>query len=246
MLIAKQSLLYKNGGNIIMKIVVKIVIVLIVAVPIYMCWKTLQTVWDEPENQDVVSTNTETSTTSSGDSLKQVENLIKEEGNRVTASNLGDNVEYDVTGINIISKVYDNAEVAIGMANIYEEHNENSKIVGKLEKGQKITVQNYDNGWSTVTNYTYSGWMKTSNIKLPSSDSNMVIVQTPEDGGKLGTVKVEDNLRVRASASKSAEVIGALNNGTVVTILDDSTSGWYKIKYNNSTGWVSADYVTVK
>jgi mannosyl-glycoprotein endo-beta-N-acetylglucosaminidase len=110
------------------------------------------------------------------------------------------------------------------------------------------TVQNYDNGWSTVTNYTYSGWMKTENIKLPSDNAtNMVISQTSsEDGSKLGTVKVSDGLNVRASASKSADIIGSLSNGTVVTILDESTAGWYKVKVNNITGWVSSDYVTVK
>ncbi|MBQ9314161.1 MAG: SH3 domain-containing protein [Clostridia bacterium] len=228
-----------------MKIVVRILIVLIIAVPIYMCWKTLQTVWDEPENSNnVVSTNTGNSATS-GD-LKNVEELINNEEKKVTASNLGDGISYDVTGINIISKVYENAQVAISIANIYEEHDETSKVVGKLEKGSQITVQNYDNGWSTVTNYTYSGWMKTENIKLPSEDTNMVITQTSEEGSKLGTVKVQDGLNVRASASTTADIIASLNNGTVVSILDDSTKGWYKIKVNNTVGWVSSDYVTVK
>ena len=85
-----------------------------------------------------------------------------------------------------------------------------------------------------------------NNIKLPTDDTNMVITQTAEDGSKLGTVKVSDSLNIRKEASKSAEVIGSLTNGTTVTILDDSTSGWYKIKFNNITGWVASDYVTVK
>lgn len=231
-----------------MKIVTKVLIVLVIAVPIFMCWKTLQTVWDEPEGKSgTVSTNTESKDTEkSSGNLKDMENLINDEEKKVTASNLGDGVNYDVTGINIISKVYENAEVAISIANIYEEHDEKSKVVGKLEKGSQITVQNYDNGWSTVTNYKYSGWMKTENIKLPSdNDNNMVINQAPE-GTKMGTVKVSDSLNIRKEASKTAEVIGSLTNGTTVSILDDSTKGWYKIQFNNITGWVSSDYVTVK
>lgn len=228
-----------------MKIVVRILIVLVVAIPIFMCWKTLQTVWKEPEQSTSSSVSTTSNGTSSGD-LKEVENLINNEEKKVTANNLGDGVDYDVTGINIISKVYENAQVGVGMANIYEEHNENSKIVGKLEKGSNITVQNYDNGWSTVTNYKYSGWMKTDNIKLPDEDTSMIITQTSEESTKYGTVKVQDGLNVRASASKTADIVGSLNNGTVVSILDDSTTGWYKIKVNNITGWVSSDYVTVK
>lgn len=232
-----------NGGNILMKIVWRVVIVLIIAIPVFMCWKTLQSVWNEEE---VEPTSTTTNTEKKNDELKNVETLIQNEEKRVTASNLGDNVQYDVTGLNIISKVYENAEVAISIANIYEEHDETSKVVGKLEKGSHITVQNYDNGWSTVTNYTLSGWMKTENIKLPSTDTNMAITANTPEGVKTGTVKVSDSLNVRASASTTANVIGSLKNGATVTILDDATSGWYKIQYNGTTGWVSSDYVTVK
>lgn len=226
-----------------MKIVWRIIIVLIIAVPIFMCWKTLQTVWEEPDNL-TYSGDSNSSSELSGD-LHKVEDLINNEEKKVTASNLGDGVEYDVTGINIISKVYENAEVAISLANIYEEHDENSKVVAKLEKGSLITVQNYDNGWSTVTNYTSSGWMKTENIKLPSDDnSSMTLTPSTGNDTKTGTVKVSDSLNVRASASKTANIIGSLSNGTVVTILE-TTTGWYKIKVNNLTGWVSSDYVTV-
>lgn len=231
-----------------MKIIVRVIIILVIAVPIFMCWKTLQTVWDEPENKSsVVSTNTGNTDISSGESNNEKKNEEDDENKVYAKDNLGDGVSYDVTGLNIISKVYENAEVAISVANIYEEHSETSKIVGKLNKGAKITVQNYDNGWSTVTDYKYSGWMKTENIKLPSeTTSNMVVTQPTEDGAKLGVVKVTDGLNVRATASKTADIIASLKNGDVVTVIDDSTSGWYKIKVGSTTGWVSSDYVTIQ
>ena len=225
-----------------MKIVMKIVIVLIIAIPVFMCWKTLQTVWDEPSTETNSDNTTKINTNYNAEATKKVEEEINKV---VTASNLGDNVAYDVTGINPISKVYENAEVAISIANIYEEHDETSKLVGKLEKGSLITVQNYDNGWSTVTNYTYSGWMKTENIKLPTDSTNMTIIANTPDGAKTGTVKVNDALNVRETASTTAKVLTTLSNGTQVVILDDSTSGWYKIKYGSTTGWVSSDYVKV-
>lgn len=225
-----------------MKIVWRLVVILIIVVPIFMCWKTLQKVWEEPDDSYTSSGDNSEGFVLSGD-LREVENLIHNEEERVTASNLGDGVKYDVTGINIISKVYENAEVAISLANIYEDHDETSNVVAKLEKGSLITVQNYDNGWSTVTNYANSGWMKTENIKLPDEDSNMELIQTTGNE-KIGTVKVDDSLNVRASASRTADIIGSLSNGTVVTILETS-DGWYKVKVKNITGWVSADYVTV-
>ena len=225
-------------GILFMKYFGKILIVLAIVVPIIYCWKTLQTVWEDDEfaySGDYVG--------ESSKDLEEVEQLINNEEQKVTASNLGDGVEYDITGINITSKVYENAEVAISLANVYEEHNENSKVLGKLEKGSLITIQNYDNGWSTVTNYTLSGWMKTENIKLPEDETNMVL--TPTDGTKLGTVKVNDSLNVRASASTSAEVIKSLTNGTIVTILETS-NGWHKVKVDGVEGWVSADYIVIQ
>ena len=225
-----------------MKIVMKIVIVLIIAIPVFMCWKTLQTVWNEPSTETNSDNTTKINTNYNAEATKKVEEEINKV---VTASNLGDNVAYDVTGINPISKVYENAEIAISIANIYEEHDETSKLVGKLEKGSLITVQNYDNGWSTVTNYTYSGWMKTENIKLPTDSTNMTIIANTPDGAKTGTVKVNDALNVRETASTTAKVLTTLSNGTQVVILDDSTSGCYKIKYGSTTGWVSSDYVKV-
>ncbi len=220
-----------------MKIFWKIVIVAIIVVPIIICWKTLQTVWDEDE----LASSGEDYSYHSGEDLEQMKDLINEEDNKATASNLGDGVEYDVTGINIISKVYENAEVAISLANVYKDHDESSEILGKLEKGSLITIQNYDNGWSTVTDYTLSGWMKTENIKLPETTSSMMLATSGDS--QTGTVKVSDSLNVRESASTTAKVLTSLTNGTVVTILD-SSNGWYKIKFGNITGWVKSDYIT--
>lgn len=219
-----------------MKIFWKIVIVAIIVVPIIVCWKTLQTVWDEDE----LDTSGDAYSYRSGEQLQKIENLITEEDNKVTASNLGDGVEYDVTGINIISKVYENAEVAISLANVYKDHDESSEVLGKLEKGSLITIQKYDNGWSTVTNYTLSGWMKTENIKLPETENNMSL--TTSGDTRTGTVKVSDSLNMRESASTTAKILKGLPNGTTVTILETS-NGWYKIKVDGTTGWVKSDYI---
>lgn len=219
-----------------MKIFWKIVIVVVIVAPIIICWKTLQTVWDDDELSD----SGDDYSYRSGD-LQQIKDLIKEEDNKVTASNLGDGVEYDVTGINIISKVYENAEVAISLANVYKDHDESSEVLGKLEKGSLITIQKYDNGWSTVTNYTLSGWMKTENIKLPETNNSMSLATSGDT--RTGTVKVNDILNMRESASTTAKILKSLTNGTTVTILD-SSNGWYKVKVGDTTGWVKSDYIT--
>ena len=51
-------------------------------------------------------------------------------------------------------------------------------------------------------------------------------------------------LNVRATASASGKKLGTLSQGAVLT-LEEYVDGWYRITYNGSTGYVSAQYVTI-
>ena len=53
------------------------------------------------------------------------------------------------------------------------------------------------------------------------------------------------SLRLRSEPSTSSSVVTTLDKSVAVAILDDSVDGWYKIAYNGSTGYVSADYLNV-
>lgn len=60
---------------------------------------------------------------------------------------------------------------------------------------------------------------------------------------QVGTVTA-DTLNVRESANTSAPVITQIYKyGQVV--VTDSTDGWYKVSFGDTTGWVSADYLSV-
>lgn len=75
---------------------------------------------------------------------------------------------------------------------------------------------------------------------LPTSTT--VVAQAATN--KTGTVTASV-LNVRQKASTSSKIIGKLNNGTKVTIVDTSTKGWYKIKYGSGYGYVSSQYVSL-
>ena len=51
------------------------------------------------------------------------------------------------------------------------------------------------------------------------------------------------SLRLRSKASTSSSIVRVLDKGTAVAVLDKSIDGWYKIAYEGSTGYVSADYM---
>lgn len=53
------------------------------------------------------------------------------------------------------------------------------------------------------------------------------------------------SLRVRSDASTDASILSTLDKGVTVAVLDDSISGWYKINYGGTVGYVSADYVSI-
>lgn len=52
-------------------------------------------------------------------------------------------------------------------------------------------------------------------------------------------------LRLRSEASTEAEVLTKLNHGTQVEVLSSVENGWYQVSYEDITGFVSSDYLTV-
>ena len=52
-----------------------------------------------------------------------------------------------------------------------------------------------------------------------------------------GTITA-DVLNIRSNPNTSSSVIGKLNYNTKVSIIEIS-NGWYKVSYNNTTGWIS-------
>ncbi len=61
-----------------------------------------------------------------------------------------------------------------------------------------------------------------------------------------GTVNSGDsNLRVRAEANTSSEVITKLAHGTQVEVLTAVDNGWYQISHEGLTGYVSGEFLSV-
>ena len=53
------------------------------------------------------------------------------------------------------------------------------------------------------------------------------------------------SLRMRAEASTSASIVTTLDKGVAVAVLDDTLDGWYKVAFNGSIGFVSADFMVI-
>ncbi|MDP4091837.1 MAG: SH3 domain-containing C40 family peptidase [Bacillota bacterium] len=64
------------------------------------------------------------------------------------------------------------------------------------------------------------------------------------DENKVGTVTC-DTLNMRETPDTSSKILLKLQQGNQVSIKDTSKD-WYKVTYDNVTGWVSSDYVSIK
>lgn len=64
------------------------------------------------------------------------------------------------------------------------------------------------------------------------------------EGTKVGVIKCEV-INVREARSTSSELVGMIEKGTQVTVLQES-GDWCKIKFNSVSGWVKGQYLTIK
>ena len=84
--------------------------------------------------------------------------------------------------------------------------------------------------------------------KTPKPTATVVPTSTPTRAKFIGGTRaiISDTVRVRASASTSAEVLGYLGEGTRVTLLGQSDDGlWWQIPYptGDLRGWISSDFI---
>lgn len=64
------------------------------------------------------------------------------------------------------------------------------------------------------------------------------------ESNKVGIV-TGNGVNVRKSPDLSADVVTQLNRDAKVKVIEDS-SGWYHISYENTTGWMHGDYISIR
>lgn len=64
---------------------------------------------------------------------------------------------------------------------------------------------------------------------------------------RLGIINVRTgtNLNIRKLNGTNNEVIGKIPSGKTVSILGETTDGWYKVRYNNIEGYSSSEYIKI-
>lgn len=119
--------------------------------------------------------------------------------------------------------------------------------IGYLLGGQEVEITGESGEWYKINfngkvGYSHKDYItKISNGSTGSSNNNNGSTVTEKDG----TVDATDGLRVREGAGTNTKILGVLNHGSAIKIVDTNGS-WYKIKYGSGYGYVHKDYVIIK
>lgn len=114
-----------------------------------------------------------------------------------------------------------------------------STILATAAKGDAVVIlADVGNNWYKVDYKSVQGYMSGEYLTVSDkADATIGYGKVNTDGASLN---------VRSAPSTTAAKVTALSDGTVVKIIGVD-SNWYKISYNNKTGYVSSEFLlTVK
>ena len=111
-----------------------------------------------------------------------------------------------------------------------------SSIIATIPKGTKIEIiEKTSSTWYKVKYNNKTGYVSSQYVTLNNDSSQ------PPTNITYGVTTT--NLNMRSSASTSSSIIATIPKGTKIEILEKNSNGWYKVKYNNKTGYASSDYI---
>jgi len=146
------------------------------------------------------------------------------------------------TGKNTVS----NATITGSGLNIRQGPGTGYDVVGSYNAGDKVSILEQFTYNGTTWGCTNKGWISMQYVNDGSSSStgnDTTNNNTNSTTGKSGTVYAS-GLNIRSGPGTAYGVVGSLDNGDKVTILEQETVGdevWGKI----ATGWISMKYVAL-
>ncbi|MGM9629415.1 SH3 domain-containing protein [Butyricicoccus sp.] len=105
------------------------------------------------------------------------------------------------------------------------------KSIGTLRKGKTATVIAETADWYRIEYKDSYGYISKKYAREVTSEK--------PSAGK--TVTITTDLYVRSGPGKEYKAIGILKKGKTVEVFEKK-NGWYRIKYNGNTGYISAKY----
>ena len=137
------------------------------------------------------------------------------------------------------------ATVNADYLNIRSGKGTDTSIIGGLTQGSVVTIlDNSDANWVKIrTAGGIEGYVAREYLTGAETPSEPTTPETPSET-TTATVNA-DVLNVRSGKGTDTSIIGTLQNGEIVTVLDNSDVGWVKIKpASGLEGYVAREYLT--
>lgn len=139
---------------------------------------------------------------------------------------------------------------ATDVVNIRTSDSETADKIDKAQIGQEFKLlEQRGNGWSKVEYNGKDAYIKSEYLETVSEET---VVDTGSaeaesidaaSGTVSGTVTVKENVKVRTSASTTADSLGTAYVGEKLDLIMKQADGWTKVKYKGQTAFVKSDYV---
>ncbi|MEE6450058.1 SH3 domain-containing protein [Gottfriedia acidiceleris] len=113
------------------------------------------------------------------------------------------------------------------------------QILGSVNKNQKLDVISLSNGWYKIKFNGSTGYISASYVEKVTESNNSISNQVVSSGNYFST---GNGVRIRSGAGTSYQILGSVNKNQRLDVISVS-NGWYKIKYNGVTGYISSSYV---
>jgi N-acetylmuramoyl-L-alanine amidase len=117
------------------------------------------------------------------------------------------------------------------------------QLVKQVKKGEKYTILKEKGDWIQIQlSAAKTGWV--ANWVVTKSSSGTATSKS-SNSKKITAEANTDQLRVRSGPGTSFRIIGYLNKGQAVSVLDDNEN-WLKISAAFGEGWVAREYIDSK
>ena len=122
--------------------------------------------------------------------------------------------------------------------NLRASASSSGKILTTVPNNTSVTVFEVSNGFGKVSYKNTVGWLSMSYLAPVT-----VINSETTSSGMYKVTTAGGSLKLRASASATANVLTLVPNGTDVVVTQIS-NGFGKTTYNGNAGWLSMNYLT--
>ena len=140
--------------------------------------------------------------------------------------------------------VAERAVIDADKLNVRSEPKADANVVEQVFKNERYDIRGQQDGWIQISSGYISADYVTVKYALDEAikqDMRQTVLSLYDN---LGVSNVSNYLNVRDNPDeKKGKIIAKLPSNAGCDILDTSTSGWYKIRSGNITGYVKSEYI---